>query len=403
MPPLPKLEQRYKLIGYADNNKPSITTMEEFETVDHSLALFEKASGCKLHRDPLNKKCKFLPLGRWKTTLKQEEIPCDYMTLSDHLDMVGVTLKASWAKTRKANGDALQLKVKNTVNPWKAGKFLPITQRGWSLNAYALSKVWFRAKSVDLRVCDLNSISSSCKSWLYQDMLIKPEEMLLHRPPSYGGLGLHPIKQKALAGFISTFMQTAANPLYQSNLLHTLLYRKYVLEEDHVPGAPNQLPPYFSEELFAIIRNVKNQSSINIISMSEKDWSRCLTEDQVTMEMNFDSGVQEFRRCRAELASPTTDWELSWTLCRQQGMAPDLSSFLWKMLLDLLCTQQRLHRVRASPSLLCKLCNQETGTLQHELIDCSFNGNTGHLLLTCLQTHIPSLTAETLLHLQLGT
>jgi hypothetical protein len=173
-------------------------------------------------------------------------------------------------------------------------------------------------------------------------MLIKPEEMLLHRPPSYGGLGLHPIKQKALAGFISTFMQTAANPLYQPDLLHTLLYRKYVLEEDHVPGAPNQLPPYFSEELFAIIRNVKNQSSINIISMSEKDWSRCLTEDQVTMEMNFDSGVQEFRPCRAELASPTTDWELSWTLCRQQGMAPDLSSFLWKMLLDLLCTQQRL-------------------------------------------------------------
>ena len=62
--------------------------------------------------------------------MKQEEIPCDYMTLSDHLDMVGVTLKASWAKTRKANGDALQLKVKNTVNPWKAGMFLPITQRG---------------------------------------------------------------------------------------------------------------------------------------------------------------------------------------------------------------------------------------------------------------------------------
>ena len=40
MPPLPKLEQRYKLIGYADDNKPAITTMEEFRTVDHSLAIF---------------------------------------------------------------------------------------------------------------------------------------------------------------------------------------------------------------------------------------------------------------------------------------------------------------------------------------------------------------------------
>ena len=60
---LPPVEQRYKLIGYADDIKPAITTMEEFTTVDSSISLFEKASGCKLHRDPLNKKCKFLPLG----------------------------------------------------------------------------------------------------------------------------------------------------------------------------------------------------------------------------------------------------------------------------------------------------------------------------------------------------
>ena len=61
---LPKFEQRYKLIGYADDNKPAITSMEEFGIVDKFLALFEKASGCKLHRDPLNKMCKFLPLGK---------------------------------------------------------------------------------------------------------------------------------------------------------------------------------------------------------------------------------------------------------------------------------------------------------------------------------------------------
>ena len=183
MPALPRLEQRYKLIGYADDNKPAITSKEEFVIVDSSLALFERASGCKLHRDPLNKKCKFLPLGSWRTTLKQEDIPCEYMTLSDHLDMIGVTLMATWSKTRKANGDALQAKVKNTVNPWKGGKFLPITQRCWSLNCHALSKVWFRARCVDLRVCDTKAIMSSCKSWLYQDMFEKPAETVLHRPP----------------------------------------------------------------------------------------------------------------------------------------------------------------------------------------------------------------------------
>ena len=41
-------------------------------------------------------KCKFLPLGRWCNTLQQTDIPYNYMTLSDPLDMVGVTLMTSW-------------------------------------------------------------------------------------------------------------------------------------------------------------------------------------------------------------------------------------------------------------------------------------------------------------------
>ena len=95
------LELRYKVIGYADDSKPAITTLEEFVLVDQCLARFERASGCKLHRDPTSMKCKFLPLGRWRRTLNQRDIPCNYMTLSDHLDMVGVTLMATWSQTKK--------------------------------------------------------------------------------------------------------------------------------------------------------------------------------------------------------------------------------------------------------------------------------------------------------------
>ena len=179
------------------------------------------------------------------------------MTISDHLDMVGVTLMASWRKTRKVNGDDLQLRIQNTIRPWKSGKFLPISQRGWSVNCYAYSKVWFRSKCIDLRICDTNSITSLCKSWIYQDLLVKPEEMILHRPHHHGGLGLHSVKYKALAGFITTFLQTAANPAYRQNLLHSVLFRKYILEETDVPGVPDTIPPYFTTEFFSIIRKVK--------------------------------------------------------------------------------------------------------------------------------------------------
>ena len=63
--------------------------MEEFSLVDRAMHLFETSSGCRLHRDPASKKCKFLPLSRWRGTLQQSDIPCSYMTISDHLDMLG--------------------------------------------------------------------------------------------------------------------------------------------------------------------------------------------------------------------------------------------------------------------------------------------------------------------------
>ena len=118
------------------------------------------------------------------------------------------------------------------------------------------------------------------------------------------------------------------------------------------------------------------------------------------MVNNLDGNTREFHTFKAELASPSTHWSLSWSLCRQPGLSPELSSFLWKMLLDLLSTQQKLYKMGANLSPICKLCKQDTGSLQHELLDCNLNDNTGQLLLTTMQTQIPSLTAASLLHLE---
>jgi hypothetical protein len=86
--------------------------------------------------------------------------------------------------------------MENTIQSWKGGRFMAVAQRGWSANSYDLSKIWFKTKCVDLRVCDIKSITSNCKSWLFQDMSAKPEEMIIHRHHYYGGLGIHSVKYK---------------------------------------------------------------------------------------------------------------------------------------------------------------------------------------------------------------
>ena len=128
---------------------------------------------------------------------------------------MGVELRATFSSTRKTNGDMLQERIKNTVGPWKAGRFMPLTQRPFSANCYALSKVWFKCSVINLRVQDISAITSQVKSWLYQDLLVKPSELVLYRGIQAGGLGLMSVKMRSLALLVRTFLKTSINPKFK--------------------------------------------------------------------------------------------------------------------------------------------------------------------------------------------
>ena len=398
---LPVLEERYKLVSYADDLKPAITTMHEFILVNNASALFEAASGCVLHRDPTSNKCKFLPLGKWRKTLQQEDLPvnCQYLILSDHLDMVGVELRATWTQTRKANGDILQERVSKTINPWRAGKFMPLSMRPSSVNSFVLSKVWFRCGSVDLRVADINAINSSVKSWLYGDMFEKPPEMVMCRPTSNGGLGVHSVKFRAQALLIRTFMETAAHPQFRHSLLHSHMFQYHVLENKTLPD-PGFLP-YYPETFFRTIRNVHEQTPLDVKTMSISQWARILTEDCLTMEQVPNQETRQYIPCSCELLSPNNDWQISWKLCRLRGLSSEMTSFNFKLLHRLLPVKARLHKITPATPATCTLCPSSCPeTLEHALLSCSYNAGTGQALIATLQRVLPSLTSEQLLLLQ---
>ena len=308
------------------------------------------------------------------------------MTISDHLEMVGVELRATWSQTRKANGDIAQQRVADTVKLWRTGKFMHLSLRSWSLNIYCFSKVFFRTHSVDLRELDYSKITSSAKSWLYADMLIKPEETVLHRHATVGGLNMFNVKMKALAGLIRTFLETACIPRFRQSLYHQLLLRYHVFEDTSVenPG----FPPFYSQDFFSVISQVHHHSTLNIQHMSEKQWYRFLMEEKVTMEQGM--GVtRQLIPCRVEIKFPEYDWESIWPRIRLRGLGPELSSFLFKVVHDLLPTQERVARTSASANGMCKLCpDQIQEDLVHSLISCPANQGVGEAVLLCLPNHV---------------
>ena len=76
---------------------------------------------------------------------------------------------------------------------------MPLTDRTKSKNIYAFSNIWYKTAVIDLRKGDEEKISSIAKSFIYQDMFEKPEELLLYRPENEGGLGLENVGLKAKA------------------------------------------------------------------------------------------------------------------------------------------------------------------------------------------------------------
>ena len=128
----------------------------------------------------------------------------------------------------------------------------------WSLSGIAFkifcvtSTVWFKTHSVDLRIMDITKINKAIKSWLYADMLFKPEEMVMVRPVRYGGLGVFDVKCKAMAGLIRSFLETACNPNFIHSLYHELLFRYHVQEDKSIanPG----LPSFYSASFFETIK-----------------------------------------------------------------------------------------------------------------------------------------------------
>ena len=402
---LQQAQQLYKVVAYADDVKPSITSMQEFFLVDTACALLERASGVKLHRDPAAGKVKFLPLGRWRGVLTQEDLPHQYIQLSDHLDFVGVELRSTFIQTRKVNGDQLQTRIKNTVGPWKTGKFMPITLRPYSANTYALSQVWFKCNSINLRLCDINTISSQVKAWLYQDCYEKPSETVLYRDSKDGGLGLFHVRVRAQALLIRSFLETAINPNFSHSLFHEILFRFHVMGEVSLPDPG--ITPYYDNTFFSTIRHYQQNCPLNIAVMTTKQWFNVLMEDQVLMAQGDDDQPPSLIPVRVESLHPGNDWSQTWRLVRIKGMGSDLTGFLFKLVHCLLPTQDRLARFGAPAESdgnpgLCSFCSEDVETPLHAFFQCQHSMLAGLALLGYIQVLVPDLSPEAALRLELG-
>ena len=204
-----------------------------------------------------------------------------------------------------------------------------------------------------------------------------PSELLLNRQVKHGGLGLHNVKCKAIVSLISTFLQTVASKIYQQSLYHNTLYRYYCLGEESLPKP--DIPPYYNQQFFDIIKTVKEKTPLNPIYLTVKEWYNYLLDKEVTMEVVDEEGRQRARLCRVELQCPSNDWPKTFHLARVRGLSMETRSFCFKLIHQLLPVNERLHHLLPNNSPFCPLCpGQEPETPLHRFFGCVGSREAGH-------------------------
>ena len=87
-----------------------------------------------------------------------------------------------------------------------------------------------------------------------------------------------------------------------------------------------------------------------------------------------------------------------------RGLTNDSRTFLWRLLNNLLPTEQRLHKLHKSPSAICKLCqdNQDDNIWSHSFASCSFSLQAMEWMINILKMFDPSITKERAVLLQIN-
>ena len=101
------------------------------------------------------------------------------------------------------------------------------------------------------------------------------------------------------------------------------------------------------------------------------------------------------------MTNPSADWPEVWRRVRLSHIASETKSLVWRLLHDLLLTEQRLSRLNPELSSACRYCSDvTTSDLEHCLFTCCKTSDMGSWLLAAVRLVDPLATPPSILRLE---
>ena len=136
--------------------------------------------------------------------------------------------------------------VQSKLNHFKTGRHTSLVLKPHLANVYLLSKISHKSAAVHLYKNDVQKLQYAIKSWVSQELLKKPKELLLFRNKEDGGLGLVNVQARAMANLTRSFLQSVLSSSYS-----LAIYNAFVQEEEDAKQLVKK-PSFYPESMFTL-------------------------------------------------------------------------------------------------------------------------------------------------------
>ena len=131
--------------------------------------------------------------------------------------------------------------------------------------------------------------------------------------------------------------------------------------------------------MFDIIKEARD-AGLNDIKMNIKQWYIFLVKREETVQTEE---MAVLRPCRVTRNNPTARWDIIWKNIHIRALSIETISFLWKLVHELLPSEERVHATLGKQSAACKFScpGNPTAGIMHCMFLCSLTSEVGRFLL----------------------
>ena len=135
--------------------------------------------------------------------------------------------------------------------------------------------------------------------------------------------------------------------------------------------------------------------------MSIKEWYFFLLQRELCFQ---DGQMAAFKPCRVERLNPNARWDNIWKNVHLRSLSSDEISFAWKLVHQLLPTEERVNAALRNSSPKCKFScpGDQSADLKHCFFSCELTADVGRLLLKIIQQQCPNSTEDEILNLDIA-